>query len=148
MIALECDPPDYGRPCLHGKSMIIHSNINPGKRSVLIVDNDPAVRASLQFWLQIEGFEIKTYACGAALLADPDISDAGCIVIDYRLADMNGLELISELRRKRINLPVILVTTNPSPLIAARIAKAGAVMIEKPFLNEALFDGIRAAMRR
>jgi two-component system response regulator FixJ len=74
------------------------------------------------------------------------VPDAGCLVIDYRLPSMNGLDLLSELRRRKIMLPAIVVTTEPSASVRARTAAAGAALIEKPLLNESLFDGIRAAM--
>ena len=124
-----------------------HADIADAGPIVLIVDDDPAVRSSLQFYLEIEGFVVRTYACGADLLDDLDMPQTGCLVIDYRLPSMNGLDLLSELRRRRIELPAILVTTNPSLSMRAQTAAAGAVLIEKPLLNEALFDGIRAAMR-
>jgi two-component system response regulator FixJ len=124
-----------------------HSDIAVAGPIVLIVDDDPAVRSSLQFCLEIEGFVVRTYSCGPDLLDDLDMPQTGCLVIDYRLPSMNGLDLLSELRRRRIERPAILVTTNPSVSVRAQTAAAGAVLIEKPLLNEALFDGIRAAMR-
>lgn len=128
-------------------SMIAHSNIAPAGRTVLIVDDDPAVRSSLQFCLEIEGFIVRTYSSGSDLLSDQNVPQSGCLVIDYRLPSMNGLDLLSELRRRKVMLPAILVTSHPSMLVRTQIAAAGAVLIEKPLLNEALFDGIRAAMR-
>jgi len=126
--------------------MISHSNITPAGKTVLIVDDDPAVRSSLQFFLEIEGFVVRAYACGSDLLNDLNMPESGCLVIDYRLPSMNGLDLLSELRRRRIMLPAILVTTDPSSSVRAQTAAAGAILIEKPLLNEALFDGIRAVM--
>jgi two-component system, LuxR family, response regulator FixJ len=126
--------------------MIIASNIAPASRTVLIVDDDPAVRSSLQFFLEIEGFVVRAYASGSDLLNDLNLPEAGCLVIDYRLPRMNGLDLLSELRRRQVKLPAILVTTHPSTLVRAQTAAAGALLIEKPLLNEALFEGIRAAM--
>jgi FixJ family two-component response regulator len=114
---------------------------------VLVVDDDSAVRSSLQFCLEIEGFMVRTYSCGPDLLNDHDIPQTGCLVIDYRLPSMNGLDLLSELRRRSIKLPAILVTTNPSMSVRAQTAAAGAILIEKPLLNEALLEGIRAAMQ-
>jgi len=127
--------------------MIIHSNIAPASSTVLIVDDDPAVRSSLQFCLEIEGFLVRAYSSGSDLLNDPNLPQSGCLVIDYRLPSMNGLNLLSELRRRKINLPAILITTDPSMSVRAQTAAAGAVLIEKPLLNEALFEGIRSAMR-
>jgi two-component system response regulator FixJ len=127
--------------------MISHSNIAPARRTVLVVDDDPAVRSSLQFFLEIEGFVVRAYACGSDLLNDLNMPASGCLVIDYRLPSMNGLDLLSELRRRSIKLPAILVTTDPTSSVRAQTAAAGALLIEKPLLNEALFEGIRAAMR-
>jgi two-component system response regulator FixJ len=127
--------------------MISHSNIAPARRTVLVVDDDPAVRSSLQFFLEIEGFVVRAYACGSDLLNDLNMPESGCLVIDYRLPSMNGLDLLSELRRRSIRLPAILVTTDPTSSVRAQTAAAGALLIEKPLLNEALFEGIRAAMR-
>ena len=129
------------------QSMTGHSSIVPARKTVLIVDDDPAVRSSLQFCLEIEGFLVRTYASASDLLNDDAVPDSGCLVIDYRLPSMNGLALLSELRRRKIMLPAIMVTTEPSMSVRAQTAAAGAVLIEKPLLNEALFDGIRAAMR-
>jgi FixJ family two-component response regulator len=118
----------------------------PASGTVLIVDDDPAVRGSLKFCLEIEGFPAKDYACGADLLNEPDVPDSGCLVIDYRLPDMNGLELLAELRRRNITLPAILITSQPSASVLAQTAAAGAALIEKPFLNGGLLEGIRAIM--
>ncbi|MBX9777316.1 MAG: response regulator [Xanthobacteraceae bacterium] len=127
--------------------MIGHSSITRDCRTVLIVDDDPAVRNSLQFMLEIEGFVVRAYARGSDLLNDPHMPETGCLVIDYRLPSMNGLDLLSELRRRKVELPAILVTTDPSSSLRAQTAAAGALLIEKPLLTEALFDGIRAAMQ-
>jgi two-component system response regulator FixJ len=124
-----------------------HSNIALAGPVVLIVDDDAAVRSSLQFCLEIEGFVVRTYACGPDLLADLNLPETGCLVIDYRLPSMNGLDLLSELRRRRIELPAILVTTNPSVSVRKQTAAAGAVLVEKPLLNEALLDSIRIVMQ-
>lgn len=127
--------------------MTSHTDIAPASSTVLIVDDDFALRNSLQFCLEIEGFRVKTYSSAAELLNDRDVPDKGCLVIDYRLPSQNGLELLSELRQRRIMLPAILVTTNPSESVRKKTAAAGAVLIEKPLLNEALLDGIRAIFR-
>ena len=128
--------------------MIIHYNISPTRPTILIVDDDPAVCNSLKFCLEIEGFRVGTHGRGADLLSDSDLSEAGCLVVDYHLPDMNGLELLLELRRRRLDVPTIRVTTNPSAIVGALAIKAGALLIEKPLRNETLFESIRAAIKR
>jgi FixJ family two-component response regulator len=60
------------------------------QRTVVIIDDDPAVRGALTFSLQTEGFLVRSYASGADLLADVPVSDESCLVIDYQLPGMNG----------------------------------------------------------
>jgi two-component system response regulator FixJ len=59
---------------------------------------------------------------------------------------MNGLDLLSELRRRKVDLPAILITTHPTSAVRNRAAAAGVHVIEKPLLNDTLFHGIRAAL--
>ena len=115
--------------------------------TVLVVDDDPAVRGSLQFCLEVQGYRVKTYSCGADILDDVDLPVSGCLVIDYRLPDINGLDVLAQLRHRNITLPAILVTTHPNQLVRARAKAAEVRIIEKPLLNEALFEGISEAMR-
>jgi len=116
--------------------------------TVLIIDDDPAVRNSLKFALEVEGFAVRAYPTGAELLREADLPDNGCLVVDYKLPEMNGLDLLSELRRRNIDLPAILITTHPNPAVRDRAALAGVPLIEKPLLNDTLFQGIRTALGR
>ena len=81
---------------------------------VVIVDDDPAIRSSLAFSLQTEGFSVRSYASGTELLGDDLTAEASCLVIDYQLPGMNGLDLVAELRRRQVAAPAILITTHPS----------------------------------
>ena len=113
---------------------------------VLIIDDDPAVRNSLKFALEVEGFAVRAYPTGADLLSEKDFPANGCLVVDYKLPEMNGLDLLVELRKRKIDLPAILITTHPSSEVRHRAALAGVPLIEKPLLNDTLFQGIRAAI--
>lgn len=113
---------------------------------ILIVDDDPALRSSLAFILQIEGYPTRTFATGAELLDEPTLPSSGCLVIDQRLPDMAGLDLIARLRRRAIRLPAILVTTHPSRALQQRAAEEGIPIVEKPLLTGALFQRINAAL--
>jgi FixJ family two-component response regulator len=114
------------------------------KPLVVIVDDDPAVRGSLAFSLETEGFSVCSYANGNDLLRD--VPRANCFVIDYKLPGMNGLDVLAELRRRQIATPAILITTQPSAAVRQRAARSHTVLIEKPLLGDALFQEIRAAL--
>ena len=114
--------------------------------TVLVIDDDPAVRNSLKFALEVEGFAVRVYHAGADLLRESELPADGCLVVDYKLPEMNGLDLLVELRKRKIELPAILITTHPSSEVRRRAALAGVILIEKPLLNDTLFQGIRAAL--
>jgi two-component system, LuxR family, response regulator FixJ len=113
---------------------------------VAVVDDDAAVRNSLKFSLEIEGFDVIIFADGRQLLARQDLSSCDCVVVDQNLPAMNGLALIGELRRRHYNTPAILITTHPSDAIRKQAAAEGVPIVEKPLLNSLLFDAIRHAM--
>jgi FixJ family two-component response regulator len=116
--------------------------------TVLLVDDDPAVRSSLAFALQVEGFDVRAYASGSELLADPDLPRHGCLIVDHRMPEMTGLEVVESLRERQISLPAILITTDPTAGLRREAARAGIALIEKPLLGDTLFQGIRAALVR
>jgi two-component system response regulator FixJ len=126
--------------------MITHGELAAAKPTVLVIDDDPAVRNSLKFVLEIEGFSVRLYPTGAELLDEKDMPESGCLVADYHLPGMNGLDLLARLRERNIRLPAILITTHPSAAIRNRAALAGVRLIEKPLLSDTLFEGIRAAL--
>ena len=111
---------------------------------VIIVDDDAAVRASLKFALEIEGFSVHAYARADQMLVDQSISDCACFVIDEKLPGMNGMELAAALRRQNMSAPVILITSAPPRGLQERAAAAGIPIVEKPLLGNTLLDRIRA----
>ena len=112
---------------------------------VFIVDSDGAVRRSLRFALGIDGFSVETFGDAETFLKMADPRSGACIVVDYNLKGMNGVELIETLRRLDCPIPAILTVTNPSPALARRVATAGIALVEKPLLGSALLDSIRDA---
>jgi two-component system, LuxR family, response regulator FixJ len=117
------------------------------KAVVLVIDDDPAVRNSLKFALEIEGFSVRVYSTGEAVLDENDIPASGCLVADYNLPGMNGLDLLQALRHRNVKWPAILITSHPTAMIRIRAAAAGVHLIEKPLLNDTLFHSIRSALR-
>jgi FixJ family two-component response regulator len=119
----------------------------PGSSTVLVVDDDPGVLGSLRFLLETEGFDVKTFRSGAALLRSQDAARCDCFVIDYKLEDMDGLELTSRLRERHCDAPIIVITGYPDEHMMARAAAAGArgVLI-KPHLEDRLVADVRSAV--
>lgn len=115
---------------------------------VVLVDDDPAVCSSLKFLLDLEGFAVRTYASAAELLACGPVDDCDCFVIDQRMPEMSGIDLIAKLRQQNVLTPAILIISEPTPAVAARAAMARVPMIEKPLLGNNLMEQIRAACGR
>ena len=86
-----------------------------------------------------------TFRNGRDLLAIFPGADPSCVVIDYKMPNMNGLEVSLRLRQLEIDVPVILVTGHPDPLIRRRAREAGVQVIEKPLSQDALLAAINAA---
>ncbi|WP_262266325.1 response regulator transcription factor [Microvirga yunnanensis] len=116
---------------------------------VLVVDDDGAVRQSLKFSLEQEGFEVRLYEDGAQLLADGVLPPVGCLVIDLTMPGMDGIALLDRLRERHVVLPAILITTPGSPCLRERALRAGfRLVLEKPLEDGALLEGITSAISR
>jgi FixJ family two-component response regulator len=115
--------------------------------TVYVVDDDNAVLVSLRFLLETDGFAVRTFRSGTALL-NAGGAAADCYVIDYKMPDINGIELAGRLRQSIGDTPVILITGYPDGKISARAAAAGVKdVILKPLLDENLVKRIRQAIR-
>jgi FixJ family two-component response regulator len=118
----------------------------PVRPQILLVDDDAAVRASLAFSLELEGFLVETFECAEDLAERGELPASGCLVVDYRLPGMDGLALLKTLRCRGVELPAVLITSAPSRAVHARVAEAGAVLIEKPLLCDALTAAVRGRL--
>ena len=116
------------------------------KPLVVVVDDDRAVRNSLKFSLEMEGYAVRTYSDGFELLNGPDLPPFACLVMDYNLPGLNGLEAIARLRERHAGVPAILITTHPSAAVVHRAREAHVSIIEKPLLEDALLKQIQAAV--
>jgi FixJ family two-component response regulator len=115
------------------------------KHIILVLDDDAAVRNSLKFALEIEGFEVHTYSSPAELLNETSLPDSSCLIVDYHMPSMNGLELLARLRDRHISIPAILMTPHPNENLRRRAAAVNVPIVEKPFLNGRLIECVRAA---
>jgi FixJ family two-component response regulator len=112
---------------------------------VIVVDDDLAVRNSLKFSLEIEGFRVQIYDGAGELLNAPAPRACACFVVDQNMPGMTGLDLIARLRERHGWTPAILITTHPQPALKERAERANIRIVEKPLLGNALVDCIRAA---
>jgi FixJ family two-component response regulator len=114
-----------------------------GVAVVGVVDDDPAVRNSLKFSLEIDGFVVRTYGNAEALLNEAELSQFSCLVVDQNMPGTRGLDLVAKLRHRQLLVPVILITSHPPKVLIARADEAGVSIMEKPLLGNALLDRIR-----
>ena len=115
--------------------------------TVYVVDDDAGVLGSLRFLLETDGFTVRTFRSGAALLGASISGEVDCFVIDYKMPDINGIDLVGQLRNRGIEAPVVLITGYPDKNIAARAAAAGLKhVMRKPLLEDSLVKQIRGAI--
>lgn len=120
--------PGTSRPATRHSRPARRSMSNQSSRIVAVVDDDAAVRESFRFMLELAGFQVATFASAPAFLAH-DASRPHCLILDQHMPLMTGLELIARLRADGIDLPVLLITSAPSPAIIARAAEIGVVQV-------------------
>lgn len=117
------------------------------ENAVYVVDDDEAIRRFLQRLLRSVGLRVETYATAQEFLDAYRAGSSGCLLLDIRMPQMSGLELQAELKRRGIDLPVIVLTGHGDVKVAVHAMKAGAVdFFEKPFNNELLLHGIQQAI--
>ncbi|AHE52153.1 chemotaxis protein CheY [Sphingomonas sanxanigenens DSM 19645 = NX02] len=114
-----------------------------------IVDDEEAIRRSAGFMLKTSGYTVATYPSGTAFLREVRHVEPGCILLDVRMPDMDGLEVQKVLIERGVAMPVIILTGHGDISIAVRAMKAGAVeFIEKPFEKATLIEAISAGFER
>jgi two-component system, LuxR family, response regulator FixJ len=118
------------------------------QRHILILDDDTAVRNSLKFSLEAEGFSVRAYASPNELLNETSLPHPSCLIVNYNMPAMNGLEFVARLRDRHLSMPVILATGHLSDNIRRRAAAAGVFTIEKPFLGNRLFEFVERAFEQ
>jgi len=116
---------------------------------VILVDDDAAVRKSLKFSLESEGIACEVYASGTDLLARPNFPSCGCLVIDYQMPDINGIDLLKRLRERQVECPALLITPQATAELRERAAASGFVgVIEKPLQETSFYTMIHRVLSR
>ena len=112
--------------------------------TVVLVEDDRALREAVKFSLEIEGYAVVTCESGEDLLAIALPEPPLCLVVDFHLDGMSGVDALKALRRRGVRHPTIIMTTAPSPFLREWALVSAATLIEKPLLGDALVSAIRA----
>ena len=119
------------------------------RRLIHVVDDEEAIRRSASFMLKTAGFDVQTWPSGVAFLKEARSAAQGCILLDVRMPEMDGLEVQQALIERGMALPVIVLTGHGDISVAMRAMKASAVdFLEKPFEKARLLDAIEEAFAR
>ncbi len=115
--------------------------------TVFVVDDDDAMRDSIQLLLESVHLNARTFACALDFMKHFEQKQEGCLLLDVRMPGMNGMELLEMLKSSGIGLPVIMITGHGDVPLAVRALKHGAFdFIQKPFNAQELLDRVHAAL--
>ena len=126
--------------------MLFSANEKP---LVHVVDDDASMRSALEGLFDSVGLQTQTYATAEDFLSASRTDRPGCIVLDVRLPDVNGLEFQSRLGQIGVGMPVIMITGFGDIEMSVRAMKRGAVdFLPKPFRDQDMLDAVMAAIER
>jgi len=121
--------------------------MNEAQQIIYVVDDDDAMRDSMSWLLEGEGFPVACFPSGESFLAARHDDMHGCLVLDVRMPEMSGLELHEKLDALGSPLPIIFVTGHGDvPMAVSALQRGACDFIEKPFHNEDLLNRIRRAL--
>ena len=116
---------------------------------VHVIDDDEAVRQSIEFLLGTSGITARTYDSASAFLNALPTIDSGCIITDVRMPGISGIDLLRRLGEMRIKMPVIVITGHGDVPLAVEAMKIGAIdFLEKPFADDLLLASVQSALNR
>jgi FixJ family two-component response regulator len=111
----------------------------PKKGTVYVVDDDEAVRDSLQWLLEGKDYRVRCFDSAESFLSRYDPREVACLIVDIRMGGMSGMELQDRLIERRSPLPIVVITGHGDVPMAVDSMKKGAMdFIQKPFNDEAL----------
>ena len=117
--------------------------------TIYVIDDDEAVRQSLEFLLKTAGIKVRSFESGKAFLDVLPQVDSGCIVTDVRMPEITGIDLLKKVKEVKPDLPVIVITGHGDIALAVEAMKIGAVdFLEKPFDDEHLLSAVKGALDR
>ena len=117
--------------------------------TVFVVDDDDAVRKTLQLLMQSVSLKVETYPSAEEFLAAYTPERAGCLVLDVRMRGMSGPTLQEHLNKQGAQIPIIIITGHGDVPMAVEAMRKGALdFIEKPFREQVLLERVRSALAR
>ncbi len=117
--------------------------------TVLVVDDDPAVRKALHRLIQAAGYRVESLADAAAYLARPPTPPPACMVLDIRMPGMNGLELQAAIAGTSRDLPIVFITGHGGEEMRSQALASGAVeVLFKPLDETTLLAAIEQGLSR
>ena len=120
----------------------------PGVPLISIVDDDDALRNSLDDLIQSIGFRTQGFPSAEAFMSSNEARDTACLILDVRMPGMNGLDLQRQIVAANWRMPIIFVTSHADNDARVRALKGGAVaFLYKPFREEELINAIDAALK-
>jgi FixJ family two-component response regulator len=116
---------------------------------VFVVDDDISVRESLELVIRCEGWRPETFSSAQEFLTRPRVIVPNCLILDFSLPGLNGLELQKRVAVERTDMPIIFITGHGDVPMTVQAMKAGAVeFLTKPFDDDVMLTAIRAALER
>ena len=120
-----------------------------GERKVYVIDDDAAMRDSLNFLLEAAGFDVTMFDTATRFLNVLPRLDFGCVVSDVRMPGVDGIELLKRMKALKSRFPIVIITGHGDVPLAVEAMKLGAVdFVEKPFEDDRLIAMIDAAVRQ
>ena len=117
--------------------------------TILVIDDDPDVRASVGRLLRSLGLDVRLFASIADFLGSDPPDSATCLVLDVRLPGQSGLDLQRELAAANRELPIIFITGHGDIPMSVQAMKGGAIeFLTKPFRDQDLLDAIQLGLSR
>jgi len=116
---------------------------------IYVIDDDEAVRQSLEFLLRTAGIKVRGFESGKAFLDVLAQVDSGCVITDVRMPEITGIDLLKKVKEVKPDLPVIVITGHGDIALAVEAMKIGAVdFLEKPFDDDHLLAAVKSALDR
>jgi len=115
---------------------------------VSVVDDDESIRESLPDLLREFGFAVLTFSSAEEFLESEEVLQAACLILDIAMPGMRGPELQRELKRRRVEIPIIFITAHRDEVVLSRVLEDSAVQcLFKPFSDTALLQALNVALK-